>query len=145
MIALGSDHGGFTLKQKIIQHLEAWDIAYKDLGTFDENAVDYAPIAVAVSCSVVSEESTLGILCCGTGIGMSMAANKMKGIRAACCSDAFSAEMTRRHNDANILCLGGRVVPEEKVEELLRVFLESPFEGGRHSRRVAQIMDLETH
>lgn len=143
MIALGSDHGGFELKQKIITYLKAWDVSYKDFGTYNEESVDYAPIAVDVSLSITSGESALGILCCGTGIGISMAANKMKGIRAACCSDVFSAEMTRRHNDANILCLGGRVVREENIEEILRAFLQTPFEGGRHSRRVAQIMDIE--
>ncbi len=143
MIALGSDHGGYRLKQKIIEHLTGWGIACKDFGSFDEEAVNYAPIAVQVAKSVASGEAQFGILCCGTGIGMSMAANKVRGIRAACCSEAFSAEMTRKHNDANILCLGGRVIREEDVEGILRVFLNSSFEGGRHTLRVQQVMDIE--
>ncbi|MGN1418933.1 MAG: ribose 5-phosphate isomerase B [Acutalibacteraceae bacterium] len=143
MIALGADHGGFELKEAIKKHLEEKGIAYKDFGTFSTESVDYAKIAYKTCQSVVSGESEKAILCCGTGIGISMAANKVKGIRAACCSDYFSAKYTRLHNDANALCLGGRVVGAGLALELVDVFLETEFEGGRHQRRVDQISAIE--
>ena len=108
MIALGCDHAGFELKQFIIKHLEDRGIEYKDYGSYSTDSVDYAVYAEKTARAVAGGECTLGLLFCGTGVGISMAANKVRGIRAACCSDMFSAEMTRRHNDANILCLGGR-------------------------------------
>lgn len=144
MIALGCDHAGFELKQFIIKHLEERGIEYKDYGTYSTDSVDYAVYAEKTARAVVGGECTLGLLFCGTGVGISMAANKVRGIRAACCSDMFSAEMTRRHNDANILCLGGRVVSPEKAIELVDVFLDTPFSGeDRHARRIAQITELE--
>ncbi|MGN0574305.1 MAG: ribose 5-phosphate isomerase B [Acutalibacteraceae bacterium] len=144
MIALGCDHAGFELKQFIIKHLEERGIEYKDYGTYSTDSVDYAVYAEKAARAVAGGECTLGLLFCGTGVGISMAANKVRGIRAACCSDMFSAEMTRRHNDANILCLGGRVVSPEKAVELVDVFLDTPFSGeDRHARRIAQITELE--
>ena len=144
MVAIGSDHGGFDLKQAIIQYFEENGIEYKDYGTYSEDSVDYAVYAEKTARAVANGECELGLLFCGTGVGISMAANKVRGIRAACCSDLFSAEMTRRHNDANILCLGGRVVSPEKATELVDIFLDTPFSGEeRHARRIAQIADIE--
>lgn len=144
MIALGSDHAGFELKQAIIKHLEERKIEYKDYGPYSADSVDYAVYAEKTAKGVVGGECDLGILCCGTGVGISIAANKVRGIRACCCSDKFSAEMTRLHNDANMLCLGGRVVTPEQAIELVDLFIDTPFSGEeRHARRIAQITELE--
>ena len=144
MIALGSDHAGFELKQHIIKHLEERNIEYKDYGPYSADSVDYAVYAEKTAKGVVGGECELGILCCGTGVGISIAANKVRGIRACCCSDKFSAEMTRLHNDANMLCLGGRVVTPEQGIELVDIFIDTPFSGEeRHARRIAQITELE--
>ena len=145
MIALGCDHAGFELKQAIIKHLDERKIEYKDYGTYSEDSVDYAVFAEKTARAVANGECELGLLFCGTGVGISMAANKVRGIRAACCSDLFSAEMTRRDNDANILCVGGRVVSPEKATELVDIFLDTPFSGEeRHARRIARIADIES-
>lgn len=144
MIALGCDHAGLELKNAIKAHLEERNIEYKDYGTYTEDTVDYAVYAEKTARAVASGECRLGLLFCGTGVGISIAANKVKGIRAACCSDKFSAEMTRLHNDANILCTGGRVITVEKAIELVDIFIDTPFSGEeRHIRRIAQITDLE--
>ncbi len=144
MIAMGSDHAGYELKQVIIKHLEERGIEFKDYGTYSTDSCDYAVYAEKTARAVVSGECELGLLFCGTGVGISMAANKVKGIRSCCCSDLFSAEMTRLHNNANILCLGGRVVTPEKAKELVDIFLDTPFSGEeRHQRRIDQITDLE--
>lgn len=144
MIALGCDHAGLELKNAIKAHLEERNIEYKDYGTYTEDSVDYAVYAEKTARAVASGECRLGLLFCGTGVGISIAANKVKGIRAACCSDKFSAEMTRLHNDANILCTGGRVITVEKAIELVDIFIDTPFSGEeRHIRRIAQITDLE--
>ncbi len=143
MIALGADHGGYELKECIKKHLEERGIEYRDFGTNSTESVDYAAIAQKTCLSVTGGECEKAILCCGTGIGMSMAANKVKGIRAACCSDYFSAKYTRLHNDANVLCLGGRVVGAGLALELADVFIDTAFEGGRHQRRVDQIAAIE--
>ena len=143
MIALGSDHAGFQLKEAIKKYLECHDIQYKDFGTYSEDSVDYPVYAYKVSNAVINKECNLGILCCGTGIGISMAANKVKGIRAAVCTDEFCAEMTRRHNNANILCLGGRVISEELAVKLTEIFLNTGFDGGKHLKRVNMINDIE--
>ena len=143
MIALGADHGGFELKEAIKKHLDEKGIEYKDFGTYSPESIDYAKIAYTTCQSVVRGESENAILCCGTGIGISMAANKVKGIRAACCSDYFSAKFTRLHNNANALCMGGRVVGAGLALELVDVFLETEFEGGRHQRRIDQISAIE--
>ena len=143
MIALGADHGGVLIKDAIKKYLDSEKIAYKDFGTFDEESVDYAPIAAQVAHSIINGEAERGILCCGTGIGMSIAANKVKGIRASVCTNAFCAEMTRRHNNSNILCLGGRVIDEKQAVELAKIYIETEFEGGRHQRRIDEIAAIE--
>lgn len=143
MIAIGCDHGGFALKQEIIKYLNENHIEFKDFGTDSEASVNYAPIAAAVGHSVADGKCEKGILICGTGIGMSMAVNKVKGIRAACCSDHFSAKYTRLHNDANVLCMGGRVIGAGVAVELVDLFLNTEFEGGRHAARIAQIAAIE--
>ncbi len=143
MIAIGSDHAGFALKEAIRCHLEEAGIAYTDCGCNSPESVDYPLQAKKVCDEITGGRASLGILCCGTGVGISIAANKVKGIRAACCSDYFSAKFTRMHNDANVLCLGGRVLGPGLAMELVDVFLNTPFEGGRHQRRVDQIHQLE--
>jgi len=144
MIAIGSDHGGFPLKQVIIEYFESEKILYNDFGTHSAESCDYPVYAKAVADAVVSGECELGILVCSTGIGISIAANKIRGIRCALCGDPFSAEMTRRHNDANILALGGLVVGDGLALNIVKAFLGHEFEGGRHSRRVGLISDLES-
>jgi len=139
MIALGCDHGGYTLMLEIKVMLDDMGLEYKDFGTFTEESCDYPDYAHAVSNAVAAGECERGILVCGTGIGMSIAANKVRGIRAALCGDCFSAEMTRRHNDANILCLGARVTGNGLALQIAKIFLETPFDGGRHARRVEKI------
>jgi ribose 5-phosphate isomerase B len=144
MIAIGSDHGGFHLKEAIKKHLDELHLQYQDFGTYSESSCDYPDIAKAACAAIQAGECDRGLLFCGTGIGISMAANKCRGIRAACCSDYFSAKYTRLHNDANVLCLGGRVVGEGQANELVDVFLNTPFEGGvRHSTRIAKITAIE--
>lgn len=143
MIAIGADHGGYELKKAVMEHLEKRGIEFKDFGTYSGEAVDYPVIAEAVGRAVAAGEFERGILVCGTGIGMSMAANKVKGIRAACCSDTFSAKFTRLHNDANILCFGGRVVGAGLALEMVDAYLDAEFEGGRHEKRVKMLMDIE--
>lgn len=143
VLSIGCDHGGFELKNAIIAHMNERGIEVKDFGTFDGSAVDYPEIALKVTASVTSGESKRGILVCGTGIGMSMAANKVKGIRAAVCTDHFSAKFTRLHNDANIMCLGGRVIGPGVACELADLFVDTEFEGGRHQRRIDMVMAIE--
>ena len=144
MLAIGSDHGGFALKKEIMQHLDEKGVAYKDFGTFTEESCDYPDIAEPVARAVAAGEYAQGILICGTGIGMSMSANKVSGIRAALCGDCYSAEFTRRHNDANVLTLGARVLGSGLALKIVDTFLDTPFEGGRHARRIAKIADIET-
>ncbi|MCR4752560.1 MAG: ribose 5-phosphate isomerase B [Eubacterium sp.] len=143
MIALGSDHGGFLLKEAIKQHLEEQGYEVKDFGSYDENPVDYPTIAVPVAKAVISGECERAILCCGTGLGMSIAANKINGIRAACCSDCYSAQLTRTHNDANVLCLGGRVIGPGLAIMMADLFLTTKFVGGRHAHRLEMLKEIE--
>lgn len=143
VLAIGCDHGGFELKNAIIEHLKGRGIEVEDFGTFDGASVDYPEIALKVTAAVTSGKAKRGILVCGTGIGMSMAANKVKGIRAAVCGDHFSAKFTRLHNDANIMCLGGRVIGPGVGCELADLFVDTEFEGGRHQRRVDMVMAIE--
>ncbi len=143
MLAIGCDHGGINLKNAIISYLEKEGIAYNDFGTYTEDSVDYPTFAYKVAKSVQNGECERGILCCGTGIGISIAANKVKGIRAAVCTNEFMAEMTRRHNDANILCMGGRVINEDFAVKLTDIFLNTEFEGGRHTKRINMITEIE--
>lgn len=141
-IAIGSDHRGLELKQKIAKMLDDSGYEYKDFGCFSEEPVDYPDIALEVAGAVVKGGFERGVLICSTGVGMSIAANKVKGIRAALCCDAFSALRARKHNDANILCLGAEVV-KEKYYEIVSSFLEGEFEGGRHQRRLGKIEAME--
>ena len=143
MIAIGSDHGGFALKQEIMKHLEERKLQYIDFGTYSSDSCDYPQYGAAVGRAVASGSCERGILICGTGIGISISANKIHGVRAALCGDCFSAEMTRRHNDANIVALGARVVGSGLALKIVDTFLDTEFEGGRHERRVQQMMALE--
>ena len=143
MIALGSDHAGLPLKQEIMTLLDSLGLAYKDYGTYTPASCDYAHFGQAAANAVASGECERGILCCGTGIGISLAANKMKGIRCVVCSDCFSAKMSREHNDCNMLALGARVVGGELARMIVKIWLETEFAGGRHQRRVDQIMAIE--
>ena len=138
-IAIGADHGGFRLKEKIIEYLREKNVEFKDFGTFDEESCNYPDIAKKVSLEVATGNFNKGILICGTGIGMSIVANKTKGIRAALCADTFSAKASRAHNNANILCLGQRVTGEGLALEILDTWLNSSFESGRHKTRVDMI------
>ena len=143
MIAIGCDHGGFPLKKTIIDEVVRCGYEYKDFGCMDENSVDYPAIAKAVAESIASGECERGILICGTGIGISIAANKVKGIRAANCENTFSARMCREHNDAHILCLGARVVGPSVAADMTAAFLGAEFLKGRHERRVNMIREME--
>ena len=143
MIAIACDHGGFKLKGAVMNFLKENGYEYKDFGTDSEQSCDYADYAKEVAFAVTNGECDRGILICGTGIGMSIAANKVKGIRAAHCTDYFSAKYTRLHNDSNILCLGERITGEGLALELVKIFLETEFEGGRHATRIAKIAELE--
>ena len=144
MLAIGSDHGGYALKQEIMSHLTKKGIEFKDYGTYTEDSCDYPIYGEAVARAVANGECERGILICGTGIGISIAANKVKGIRCAVCGDCFSAEMTRLHNNANILALGARVTGAGLALKIVDTFLETEFEGGRHARRVDLIGEIET-
>ena len=143
-VAIACDHAAFHLKEAIRAHLEEREIPYEDFGIYSaEEKRDY-PYASLYACNAINDgRCTMAILCCGTGVGMSMCANKMQGIRACCCSDTFSAEFTRRHNDANALCLGGRVVGAGLACQIVDAFLDAPFEGGRHQTRIDKMMALQ--
>ncbi len=142
-IAIGCDHGGLDHKNAIVEHLKERGFEVTDFGIYENVSVDYPDIAVKVTSAVVSNECDRGILVCGTGIGMSMAANKVKGIRAAVCSDHFSVKYTRLHNNANILCLGGRVIGIGTALELVDLYVDTEFEGGRHQNRIDKITAIE--
>ena len=140
MIAIASDHGGFELKNAIVKHLEERGIEHKDFGAYTPETCDYPDCAHLVASAVASGEYDMGILICGTGIGVSITANKTPGIRAALCGDCFSAEATRLHNDANVLCLGGRVTGEGLALKIVDTFIDTPFSNEeRHIRRVSKI------
>lgn len=137
-IVIGSDHAGYALKEFIKAYLTDLHLAVEDCGANSEASVDYSDIGLEVAQKVAAGTGR-GILICGTGIGMSMAANRIKNVRAALCNDIFSAAMSRRHNDANVLVMGGRVIGTELAKEIVRVWLETPFEGGRHQRRIDKL------
>lgn len=143
MIALGSDHGGFRLKEEVKNYLQEKGYQVRDFGTDTEDSVDYPDFALRAARAVAAGECQAGILICGTGIGMSISANKVKGIRAALCHDAFSARMSREHNDAQMLCMGQRVIGTGLALDIVKVWLESKFTGGRHCRRVEKIQSYE--
>jgi ribose 5-phosphate isomerase B len=142
-IIIGSDHGGIHLKEVLKQHLAERGIEVHDAGTYTEESCDYPDIALQVCRAVTAGDGDRGVLVCGTGIGMSMAANKVKGIRAALCGDVFSAIMSREHNDANVICLGERVLGPGLAVCILDAWLDTEFAGGRHARRVNKIMAIE--
>ena len=137
MIAIGCDHGGYALKQEVMRHLDELGLAYKDFGTYSEESCDYPIYGEAVARAVAGGECERGILICGTGIGISISANKVKGVRCALCGDPYSAEMTRRHNDANMMALGAGITGGNLAKRMVEIFLNTEFEGGRHARRVA--------
>jgi ribose 5-phosphate isomerase B len=142
-IAIGCDHGGYLLKQDILIWMEENDIDYEDFGCYSRECVDYPIYGEKVARAVAAGECEKGIVICTTGIGISIAANKVKGIRCAHCADPLSAEMTRRHNDANVLALGAGMIGPNLAKRMVEVFLNTEFEGGRHARRVAQLDAIE--
>jgi len=142
-IALGSDHGGYDLKERVKAFLDSQSIPYEDFGTGSKDSCDYPVFGKAAAEAVADGRCDKGIVICTTGIGISITANKVKGIRCALCSDSWSAEMTRRHNDANMLAMGAGVVGPNLAERIVEVFLNTQFEGGRHARRVGLITEME--
>ena len=142
-IAIGCDHGGFEHKNAIAEHLKNRGFEVVDCGIYENKSVDYPDIASKLCNGILEGEADLGILVCGTGIGMSIAANKFKGIRAAACSEHFSAKYTRLHNNSNVLCLGGRVIGIGTALELADLFVNTEFEGGRHQNRIDKIEKIE--
>ncbi|WP_368645527.1 ribose 5-phosphate isomerase B [Alkalibacterium putridalgicola] len=142
-IVIGSDHGGKKLKDSIVEHLKNKSLNVNDIGPYTIDSVDFPSYAVEVGNRVAGNDADLGILCCGTGIGMSIAANKINGIRASVVSDCFSAEATRKHNNSNVLCLGERVVGESLALKIVDTWISTEFEGGRHGRRIEQISKIE--
>lgn len=145
MIAIGSDHAGYSLKKEVIAWLNENNMLFVEFGCVNGESCDYPLVAEEVCSRIVNGEAEFGILICGTGIGISMAANKVKGIRAALCTDSYMAKYTRLHNDANVLCMGGRVIGAGVAVEIVETFLNTDFEGGRHQRRVDQITDIENN
>ena len=142
-IAIASDHGGFALKQQIMEYLASLGYEYKDFGCYTADSMDYPDIAFPTAQAVASGEFDRGILICGTGIGVSICANKVKGIRCALCSDVVSAELTRQHNDSNVLAMGGRIIGVEVAKAIVKTWLETEFTGGRHQRRIDKISACE--
>lgn len=142
-VAVGCDHGGFVLKDAVISTLEELGAQVVDMGTYSTESVDYPVYGKKVADAVANDECDLGVVMCGTGIGISIAANKVKGIRAAVVTDEFMAEMTRRHNNANIIALGGRVITPEKAKSLVKAWYTAEFEGGRHQKRIDMITQIE--
>lgn len=142
-IAIGSDHRGVEAKRRLVASLQTQGHEVTDVGTHGHESVDYPDLAYEVAQRVSQATADRGILLCGTGIGMCITANKLRGVRAAPCHDSITAEMSRRHNDANILCMSADLLGEELIERMVRIFLETPFEGGRHARRVEKIGKIE--
>ena len=143
MIAIACDHAALEMKRDLLGLLDEMGLAYHDYGTYDEKSCDYPVMAARAAKAVTSGECDRGILICGTGVGMSLAANKVKGIRCAHCTDSLSAEMTRRHNDANVLALGAGITGPNLAKRIVEVFLNTEFEGGRHARRVGQLDSIQ--
>jgi len=142
-LIIGSDHAGLELKRKLVEHLEGGVYELQDVGTHSSESTDYPDYAAQVATAVSAGEADLGVLVCGTGQGMAMTANKVAGVRAAVCADTFTAHSTREHNDANVLCLGDRVVGSGLACEIVDAFLTAEFQGGRHARRIGKITALE--
>jgi len=144
-VAIGSDHRGFRLKQVLMQHLAGAGHVVADFGCYDENAIDFTDVAIPLSRAVAGGEEDLGVLVCSNGVGMTVCANKIRGIRAALCHDTFSSTRARQHTDANVLCLGSWCVGEGVAREIVDAFLAAKFEGGRHARRVEKLQALEAN
>ncbi|MCA9162220.1 MAG: ribose 5-phosphate isomerase B [Planctomycetales bacterium] len=142
-VSIGSDHRGFNAKARLVQLLTDWGHEVVDEGTVDGQSVDYPDFASRVSGKVSRGDADRGILVCGTGIGMAITANKFPGVRAAVCNDVVTAELCRRHNDVNVLCLSGDMIGDRPVDTLLSTWMDTPFEGGRHARRLEKIRELE--
>ena len=142
-VGIASDHGGLALKQVLVERLRQWGLPVEDLGTDTTASVDYPDFAAKVAEGVAAGRFSLGVLVCGTGLGMSIKANRTRGVRAAVCTSGYMARMARAHNDANVLCLGERLIGQAVAEDCLKVFLETPFDGGRHTRRVELLSALE--
>lgn len=143
MLAIGSDHGGFALKQELLEYLKEQGISVHDYGCYDTASVDYPDIAKTVCEAILDGTCERGILVCGTGLGMSIAANKVRGIRAAQVSDVFSATMAREHNNAQVITLGGRVIGPELAKTIVSAYLKASFTGGRHAERLQKIKNIE--
>ncbi len=143
MIALASDHVGIELKRAIIEHLEEKGLPYRDFGTYDTQRCNYPEYAYKAAAAVAGGECEKGILCCGTGVGISIAANKVKGIRCVCCSDTYSALLSRQHNDTNMLAMGSRVVGRDLALMIVDSWLSGVYEGGRHQIRIDEIREIE--
>lgn len=144
-IAFACDHGGFEVKEKVIKHLQELGHNVQDFGTFSSDSCDYPDFAFPCCKSIIDKKNEVGVLICGTGIGMSICANKVKGIRCAHVNDAFSAEMTRRHNNTNVIALGARIATLEEIISYIDIFLTTPFDGGRHLGRVEKITNYENN
>jgi ribose 5-phosphate isomerase B len=142
-IAIGGDHAGYPLKQHLIAVLQKWDHDVSDLGTDSTETVDYPPFCAAVARTVVSGDADMGIVLGGSGQGEQISANKVHGARAALCNDLYTARMARQHNNANVLSIGARIVAPELAEEIMQIFLDTQFEGGRHQRRIDEIGEIE--
>jgi ribose 5-phosphate isomerase B len=142
-VAIGTDHRGFAVGAKVVEKVRQLGHEVVEVGTFSSEAVDYPDVAAAVAYQVARGDVDRGILVCGTGLGMSIAANKVPGVRAAPCHDDITAEMSRRHNDANVLCFSGDLLGDRLINNMIEIFLGTPFEGGRHARRVEKITNLE--
>ncbi len=142
-LAISCDHGAYELKESIKKHLDEKGIEYKDFGCYSKDSVDYPRFAYIAAKAVADKEYDFGIICCTTGLGVSMAANKVKGVRAAVCTNEMLAEMTRRHNNANVICMGQNVVSQELADKMIDIFISTEFEGGRHQRRVDLLTDIE--
>lgn len=142
-VAVGCDHGGFVLKDAVIATLKELGAEVKDFGCYDTSSVDYPVYGEKVGRAVASGECDLGVIMCGTGIGISIAANKVKGVRAAVCTNTYMAKLTKNHNNANIIALGGRVISEDEAKEIVKAWYLADFEGGRHQRRIDEIAKIE--
>jgi ribose 5-phosphate isomerase B len=142
-IVIGSDHRGVEIKRRLVDVIRSMGHDLTDIGAQEAESVDYPDYAYEVGKRVGRKEADRGILICGTGLGMSMAANKVRGVRAAACQDLLTAEMSRRHNDANVLCLSADLLGEDQMAQMIRIWLETPFEGGRHARRLEKIAKIE--
>ena len=142
-LAISCDHGAYELKESIKKHLDEKGIEYKDFGCYSKDSVDYPRFAYVAAKAVADKEYDFGIICCTTGLGVSMAANKVKGVRASVCTNEMLAEMTRRHNNANVICMGQNVVSQELANKMIDIFISTEFEGGRHQRRVDLLTDIE--